>query len=76
MKGLRWQIEIDRVVTMVTRDFVWQEPVIQTHDFSHGDVEVPLMASTYLPEIAASPHPLRDSSDPLTHELSSRPEDV
>jgi len=33
VKGLRWQIEIDRVVTMATRDFVWQEPVIQTHDF-------------------------------------------
>jgi hypothetical protein len=32
---MRWQIEIDRVV-IVTRDFVWLQPVIQTHDSPDG----------------------------------------
>jgi len=64
---MRWQIEIDRVI-IVTRDFVWLQPVIQTHDFFRGDVEIPLMDDS-------GSHPalvlLRDLSDPPTHELSS-----
>jgi hypothetical protein len=68
---MRWQIEIDRVV-IVTRDFVWLQPVIQTHDSPDGDVEIPLMDGSHqrsqpalvLYEISRILQP---------HELSSRP---
>jgi hypothetical protein len=40
-----WQIGSDRVVT-TTRDFVWLQPVIQTHDFT-GDIKVPWSDSPY-----------------------------
>lgn len=43
---MRWRIEIDRVA-IVARDFVWLQPVIQTHDFFREDVEIPLMDGSH-----------------------------
>jgi len=68
---MRWQIETDRVV-IFARDFVWLQPVIQTHDFFREDVEIPLMDGSHQ-GVTASPRSLRDLSDLPTHELSSRP---
>ena len=75
---MRWQIEIDRLV-MIARDFVWLQPVIQTHDFFRGDVEIPLMDGSHkgsrqalaLYEISRILHPTRYTADRKTCNLES-----